>query len=99
MYAVSADSPRSGLGGAPTATPAAWSNEITSAQPEASAKAPWTRTTVGAAPAAGVVVEASDMVVPSGWGAGDGDGAVADSCWARARVPPSAVDAVAASTP
>jgi hypothetical protein len=41
--------PRSGFAGAITATPAGSSRSITPFQLEASAKAPWTRTTVGCA--------------------------------------------------
>src|SRR6516162_5319094 len=39
--------PRSGFGGASTVWPALSSSRITPANPDASAKAPWTRTTVG----------------------------------------------------
>src|SRR5262249_52312343 len=39
--------PRNGFGGASTAWPALSSSRITPANPDASAKAPWTRTTVG----------------------------------------------------
>ena len=38
--------PRSGFAGAVTAKPAAWRRSTTPFQLEASAKAPWTRTTV-----------------------------------------------------
>src|SRR5215469_1788523 len=39
--------PRNGFGGASTVWPALSSSRITPANPDASAKAPWTRTTVG----------------------------------------------------
>src|SRR6516225_11758709 len=39
--------PRNGFGGASTVCPALSSSRITPANPDASAKAPWTRTTVG----------------------------------------------------
>src|SRR5215472_3776259 len=39
--------PRSGFGGASTVWPALSSSRITPPNPDASAKAPWTRTTVG----------------------------------------------------
>src|ERR671921_1915926 len=53
--------PRSGFGGAVTCTPSACSRSITPFQPEASAKAPCTRTTVRGAVA---VVVSSDMRAP-----------------------------------
>ena len=54
--------PRKGLTTARTGTPAAISRSITLAHPEASAKAPWTRTTVGVPDAELVSV----MLIPSG---------------------------------
>jgi hypothetical protein len=49
MYAESLEIPRSGLAGAVTSTPFVCSRSITPFQLEASANAPCTRTTVGAA--------------------------------------------------
>src|SRR3978361_1741378 len=60
---ASLPSPRSGVGGAETMTPAAVSSRMTPAQPEASANAPGTRTTLG------VLMGVS---FPEGWGAGSG---------------------------
>src|SRR4051812_19025028 len=48
MAAASKARLRNGFGGATTAGPAACSSRITPPKPDASAKAPWTRTTVGA---------------------------------------------------
>src|SRR5580704_11833756 len=42
--------PRNGFGGASAVWPALSSSRITPANPDASAKAPWTRTTVGPGP-------------------------------------------------
>ena len=52
--------PRSGFGGAVTWTPAACRRSMTPFQLEASAKAPWTSTTVS-----GALEVASDMSAPS----------------------------------
>src|SRR3954452_14616537 len=59
MYAESAAIPRSGFAGAVTGTPLACSRAITPFQLDASANAPWTRTTLAAS---GVVV--SDIRAP-----------------------------------
>src|SRR5262249_14178174 len=63
-YAESALTPRSGLTTARTSTPAAISRLITPAHPEASAKAPWTKTTVGVLETELVSV----MLIPSATG-------------------------------
>ncbi|GAP51261.1 Acyl-CoA carboxylase alpha chain [Streptomyces azureus] len=59
-YAASAASPRSGLGGAITGMPWSCSSAMTPIQLAASAKAPWTRTTLGVVEA---VMVASLLVV------------------------------------
>src|ERR1700758_2250414 len=51
---ASKPTPRNGFGGASTVWPALSSSRITPANPDASAKAPWTRTTVG--PGMGVLL-------------------------------------------
>src|SRR5919107_3963602 len=56
--------PRSGFGGAVTCTPSACSRSITPFQPEASAKAPCTRTTVGRDLSCGFVLMASPPYLP-----------------------------------
>src|SRR5690348_8216148 len=70
--------PRNGFGGASAVWPALSSSRITPANPDASAKAPWTRTTVG-----------PGMGSPRGWGGGPNDvtspdpGESAQGCAAR----------------
>src|SRR5215467_4849356 len=51
--------PRNGFGGASAAWPALSSSRITPANPDASAKAPWTRTTVG--PGMGVLLGVGEV--------------------------------------
>src|SRR6187455_1235748 len=81
MYGASIERPRSGLGGAVFAIPAAFSSSSTPVQHEASAKAPCTRTTVkGAPPATGV---ASVMFVPS-LGVATGDASDCEEALAEA---------------
>src|SRR3712207_6386038 len=53
--------PRRGLAGAVASTPSACSRSITSFQPEASAKAPCTRTTVGRDPSCGFSLMVSSL--------------------------------------
>src|SRR5262245_25151851 len=59
---ASKPTPRNGFGGASTVWPVLSSSRITPANPDASAKAPWTRTTVG-----------PGMGSPRGWRGGPND--------------------------
>ena len=56
MYTASLARPRGGFGGASTGTSSDWNSSMTGAQNEASAKPPWTKTTV-VAPRVGALCE------------------------------------------